>query len=93
MKLDYLEIRNQAHLMDFEGSRESERLSVETIKQAVKDRGYEPENVKCWWDDMFQRWNFKGGLVSIPVIDQYHTTDPCVFPEGPPTPVKSPQSQ
>lgn len=63
MKLDYLEIRNQEHIMDFEGSNESEKPSIDAIKQAVKERGYDSANVEFWWDDMFQRWNFSGDLI------------------------------
>ena len=63
MRLDYLEIRSQEHLMNFEGSHESEEPSIEAIEEAVKNRGYESANVDCWWDDMFKRWNFCGDLI------------------------------
>jgi len=49
--------------MDFEGSHESEEPSIKEIKQAVKNRGYDSANVDCWWDGMFQRWNFSGDLI------------------------------
>jgi hypothetical protein len=58
----YLEIRDQEHLMNFEGSKDSEVYQSE-IEKAVLGKGFVIENLNIWFDGSQSIWRFSGDLI------------------------------
>ena len=62
--IDYLEIRDPTHLMDFEGSSNKKPTKKEIFK-AVFERGYHAKNISIGFDEMFGFYRFSGELSTI----------------------------
>ncbi len=58
----FLEIRDQEHLMNFEGSKDSEVCQSE-IEQAVFDKGFVVANLDIDFDEPQGIWRFNGDLI------------------------------
>jgi len=54
------EIRDQAHLMDAEGTSD-EQPSINEIESFLAQKGWQPNDIDIWFDNMqgFWRWNCK----------------------------------
>jgi len=62
--IDYLEICDQAHLMNFEGSSNKKPTKKEIIK-AVSERGFTAKNIDIGYDHIQGFYRFGGDLSTI----------------------------
>lgn len=60
----FLEIRNQEHLMDAEGSADT-KPSEEAIRIAIKNRGYIASNISIFLDCFQGMWRFNADIREI----------------------------
>ena len=59
-----LEIRDQEHLMDAEGTSDDKLSEVEIVKE-IKDRGYKALNIEIFYDDFQGFWRFSADIEKI----------------------------
>ena len=62
--IDYLEVRDQAYLMDFEGSSDKKPTKKEIIK-AISERGFTAKDIDIGYDHMQGFYRFSGDLSTI----------------------------
>jgi len=62
--IDYLEIRDQKHLMYAEGTADDEPCEAE-VEQAINNRGYGAENISISHDGLQQTWRFTARIIEI----------------------------
>ncbi len=62
--IDYLEIRDDKHMMCAEGTAD-DQPNIAEILQAIKNRGYGVENISISHDGSQQTWRFTARLVEL----------------------------
>ena len=63
--IEYIEIRNQEHLMDAEGS-DDRKFSKLDVLSAIRKRGYIAGNIAISFDEIQKTWRFTASIKQIP---------------------------
>lgn len=61
---DDVEIRNQQHLMDAEGSH-NEKPTESEIVDLLKNEGYNSDGLEIWHDDLMNLWSWNCDIEKI----------------------------
>ena len=64
MSEDWLEIRNQQHLMDAEFSSDDKPNELQIIGLILKE-GYKAKNIDIWFDTMMKFWRASADIEKI----------------------------
>ena len=75
MSEDWLEIRDQVHLMDAEFSSDN-KPTVEQLQKLIQEKGYKATNIDIWFDTMMNFWRASADITKEATNDKRYIKKP-----------------